>query len=829
MEFHNTPFLDFPFVNANLSNSMKFSQVIKMMGETKTSNGMVGCLDDFAMLVFAAASINFVIVSLIPHDVIADPQIDSETVETAPVEVISASPLLGSGIDADKVPNSTRVIRSKDLTTNGGPPSLSNALKDQMGSVNLNTTLGNPYQPDLTFRGFTASPVVGVPQGFAVYQNGVRVNEAFGDTVNWDLIPDFAIDSMNLTSTNPVFGFNALGGAAAIEMKTGFTFRGAQAEVSGGSFGRVTGIAQYGKNWDNWAFYFGASPSYETGWRENMPSRIDRTYTDAGYDNGHSSFHLGFTYADNSLGGTGPTPEALLAQDWRAGVDYPGSIANKVAMVSLRGNTELSKTQSLQGNLYYRNFHQDLTNGAPASVQPCMGNPSNFCSSSDNGTTYTVPLLDQNGNSVPVSAANSPAFPGIVALATTQTGSFGAALQTTSTAQLASHDNQWVLGGSIDQGNTTFNSSSQFGSFDSTRTVIPTNLFVTSAGSLSNVSLGSSNTYTGLYLTDTFDVTSALSLTASGRYNLGLIQLTDQLGGPLTGFHRYDRFNPAIGATYKITPSITAFADYAESNRIPTAAELSCADPTQSCSLASFFIADPDLQQVVAKTYETGLRGGFVTANKARIQWNANIFRTDNTNDIIEIASLTVGRGYFQNGGNTRRQGVETGISYQTDRWRAYTDYSYVDATFQSSLTLNSPFNPFADSNGHIQIVPGNALPSIPNQRLKVGADYWLTQKWSLGVNWTLVSSQFLQGDESNQNAPVPGYGVVGFHSQYMIKKWLQVFAWVDNVFDRHFSTFGTFINDSGVPPGNIGLTRTVSPAPPLGAFLGLRAQMDSL
>ncbi len=32
--------------------------------------------------------------------------------------------------------------------------------------------------------------MLGTPQGLAVYQNGVRINEVFGDTVNWDLIPE---------------------------------------------------------------------------------------------------------------------------------------------------------------------------------------------------------------------------------------------------------------------------------------------------------------------------------------------------------------------------------------------------------------------------------------------------------------------------------------------------------------------------------------------------------------------------------------------------------------------------------------------------------------
>ena len=76
-----------------------------------------------------------------------------------------------------------------------------------------------------------------------MYQDGVRVNEPFGDTVNWALIPESAIDTVYLMpGSNPLFGLNALGGAIAIQTKDGFTHPGTRAEVYGGSFGRV-GVA----------------------------------------------------------------------------------------------------------------------------------------------------------------------------------------------------------------------------------------------------------------------------------------------------------------------------------------------------------------------------------------------------------------------------------------------------------------------------------------------------------------------------------------------------------------------------------------------------------
>jgi hypothetical protein len=89
------------------------------------------------------------------------------------------------------------------------------ALIDQfVPSVFLSDTESNPFQEDLYYRGFDASPVLGTPQGLAIYQGATRINQHFGDTVLWDLVPSFAIHSIDVVpGSDPVFGLNALGGA----------------------------------------------------------------------------------------------------------------------------------------------------------------------------------------------------------------------------------------------------------------------------------------------------------------------------------------------------------------------------------------------------------------------------------------------------------------------------------------------------------------------------------------------------------------------------------------------------------------------------------------
>ena len=250
------------------------------------------------------------------------------------------------------------------------------------------------------------------------------------------------------------------------------------------------------------------------------------------------------------------------------------------------------------------------------------------------------------------------------------------------------------------------------------------------------------NNYYGLYVTDTLDITPRLSGTVSARFNSAQITLRDQIGTDLNGSHSYNRLNPAVGLTYKILPNLTVYAGYAETNRAPTPAELSCADPLAPCSLTNFFVGDPNLKQVVAHTFEAGLRGSQIFDDGSKLDWNLGLFRTNSDDDILFVSSETVGRAFFRNVGSTRRQGAEAGLRFRTGRLNAYANYAFTDATFQTALTLSSENNPFADENGNIQVRPGNRLPGVPRHLFKVGADYGITEKWVVGFSALVASGK---------------------------------------------------------------------------------------
>ncbi len=547
--------------------------------------------------------------SLLPSSALAQATPQATPNATLPqVEVIGSTPLLGSGVDRTKVPAQNQVFDSRDVTLQG-PPDYLNALQNQAQGVILDSAAGNPFQPNLFYHGFQAAPLQGTPQGLAVYLNGVRFNQAFGDTVNFDLIPNIAIDSMNLEGANPVFGLNALGGSLSVQLKNGFTYHGGEVDLYGGSFGQIAGAAQYGKQIGNTAVYAAASGLKENGWRDFQSSALKQFYGDVGWQSDRAEVHLNITLAQTSLEAPGTTPVEWLDVDRRAQFTGPSPIDNTYALISLNSNVQVNDTTSVQALAYYDYFLQRIGNGNVADFGAC-NTLTGFLCESGSDTLAT----DRNGNPIsdflngrPYSDWDSE---------TVNTNGYGASVQITDQRNILGHGNHFVAGASFDGSQTLFGATTGVGGLDpfSLNFIgpdgFPQGIIVDQAdGTDAPVRVGVSTAYYGLYLTDTFDITRRLSANLSGRFNAEQINLNDLLGTGLSGNHNYTHFNPGVGLTYRLNPAFSVYASYSESNRAPTPAELSCASPESPCSLANFFTGDPDLKQVVAHTIEAGVRG----------------------------------------------------------------------------------------------------------------------------------------------------------------------------------------------------------------------------
>jgi outer membrane receptor protein involved in Fe transport len=391
------------------------------------------------------------------------------------------------------------------------------------------------------------------------------------------------------------------------------------------------------------------------------------------------------------------------------------------------------------------------------------------------------------------------------------------------------HKGQLIAGAAYDGATTRFQAATYVGGLAPLdRVFTGPGVLIDEPGTNAPVSIAVATNNLGLYASNVLQLSSRLALTVSGRLNLAFIDLHDLNGGDIEGSHAYAHFNPAVGLTYKAAPWLTLYGSYAVANRVPTPAELSCASPQNACSLANFFVGDPDLKQVVSRTVEAGLRGAGKIADRTTLKYHLSLYRSDLDDDIAFINSVSQGRAYFANIGSTRRQGIDAEVELDAPRWSAFASYAYTDATYEASFVEGAGDNPAADGNGNITVNPGNHLPGIPSHQVKLGATYKIADRWSVGATAIGTSSQYLFGDEANLTAPLPGYVRLDFETRYYAAANVELFAWAHNVANASYATYGTFSPTTSVPlaqaPGATD-TRSYSVAAPFAVFAGVHVR----
>jgi len=738
----------------------------------------------------------------------------NETVVTAP------APLHGSRLPRDHVPLNVQTVTAEDVRASQSLD-LTEYLSDHAGSVTINGVQGNPLQPDLQYRGFLASPLVGAPQGLSVFLDGMRLNEAFGDTVNWDLIPTNAIRSLNLLpGSNPLFGLNTLGGAMSLETKTGFSDPGTRLHLSGGSFLRRQIDLESGGHGEKLAYFFAARYFGEAGWRDASPSRTAGAFFSGSYAAGPAFADLILAAADTRLVGNGPAPGQLLDVDRRAIFTSPDLTANRMFLALLRGERALGPRLRLSGSVFERLNRTRTTNGDQRDWSACTtpGQTAYLCTTDDAGAETVLRSAD--GAPVMFDGAADDA-----ATNTTRTmqQQFGATGQLSVDGPLVGRENHLLVGASLEQGRAAFRSQSGLATLGADRRA--TDLGVVDPNSLVAVDTVVDNV--GLYASDTFSLRAPLFLSLSARYNHTALSMDDRLGTALGGDHAFQRVNPSAGLAYQPWNAFGVYANYGESSRAPTPIELTCANPTDPCRLPNGFVGDPPLAQVVARTFEGGTRGR-LTAPGTRFDYAAAAFRTTNDDDILFISSgMVANSGYFKNVGQTRRQGVEAtlrghhrvGAGGARLDWSA--QYTYLDATFQSPFPAPSANHPEA-VDGQVAVRAGARLPSLPAHVGKASVMFTTRFGLSLGLSAIANSSQYYRGDEANLLPPLPGYLVVNLTTAYQVGAHLVVRARVNNLFASDHSTFGVLGDARDVLGPAYGDPRFRSPGAPLAGWLGL-------
>ncbi|HLI18032.1 MAG TPA: TonB-dependent receptor [Rhodanobacteraceae bacterium] len=756
------------------------------------------------------------------------------------IVVIGVTPLPGLGVPASQVPLNTQSAQADDIEQIHGQ-SLTDLLQSNFQGVNVTQSQGNPWQADLYFHGFTLSPLLGSPSGISVYLDGVRQNESFAETMNWESIPDFAIRNVTLIpSSNPLYGLNTLGGALVMTTKSGFTDPGAGAEVSGGSWERIQASAEVGTHGKRFGLYAGASSDYETGWRKYSSSRVQQVFVRGDWQpDTATDVALSYTGAHARLFGTQALP-VEWADTPRAAFTWPDSFVNNLSQFNLRGSRQLTPALSLQANAYLRisqsrtfdsntNDFEDYDPAADGPLGYAVDGPFDPGSV---GTYYYAGLAPRYDPHDPAATLNNVVASNV--LGNVHTRGYGTSMQIVVVGPVGRFHNQFTLGASLDAGTTRFDQFGQpaFFPYDAALRGDTIGLLPFALDPMTNAASGT-HSY-GVYFLDVLALTDRLHLTGGGRFNRTRLSVTDLSGDEpdIDGRDSFNRFNPSLGATWRFAPHTGAYLNYDEGVRAPTPIELECANPDAPCALPNDFTGDPPLKPVVAHTFSGGLRG---TLDGGHLRWNISPYYSRVDNDILTVFTGGSSRGYFANVPRTLRKGVDLGIGGQSGRLEWQANYGFIEATYGASFEERAVDNSSADG-GVIQVRKGDRLPGIPRRMFNLAAEYHFTPAWSFGGNLRAYSDQYAIGDENNQDihGPVPGYALLDLDLHWHPAARLTLFAQVQNVLDHRyfvsgklgdnvFDTSARLIDSTG--PGTP--TLFVAPGAPRGWFVGLRYGFD--
>jgi outer membrane receptor protein involved in Fe transport len=743
------------------------------------------------------------------------------------VTVIGVTPLIGSQVDRSRVAAPVQTANSRQIERSHALD-LTSYMNRHIGSVYINDIQNNSLQPDVNYRGYTASPLLGTPQGLSVYLDGMRLNQPFGDVVSWDLLPKEALAGMTLIpGSNPVFGSNTLGGALALQTKDGYSYPGYGAEVNYGSDNRRRVAASAASHTDNGLHWFATGNELrDDGWRDDSPTKALQFFGKFGWRSDATDVSITGSYADTDLTGNGLQDMQLLNQDYKSVYTKPDQTRNESYLVNLVAMHKLSDTIALSGNAHYRNIETRTLNGdinddslgeslyqPNADEQAALAEAgyTGFPTGGETQANTPFPFWRCVANALTNEEPNEKCN-GAINRTHTKQHDAGASLQLAFTAPLASRNNQLIVGVAGLKSNATFTQSSQFGYILPDRSIEG----VDGPGAFADGTQGSENAFdsrvdldgdtttSSVYFTDTVELSRIMQLTLSGRYDRTRVDNEDNITaagepGSLTAKHHFSHFNPAIGMTFNPSDALSGYLGYSQGSRAPSSIELGCADPENPCRLPNAMAGDPPLDQVVTRTMEVGARG--VLAK--HLAWNIGVFRADNRDDILFVADDTSGFGYFKNFGKTRRQGIELGASSQLGPLYVGANYTYLDATYRSSEELlgegNSSNAAGPGFEGTIDVEPGDRLPLTPRHILKAFAGWDVTEQVSLNLDVINIGSSYARGNENNEHeaeAPyylgsgeIGGYTVLNFGVEYRPLQALQLFAQVNNLLDREYYT----------------------------------------
>jgi len=640
----------------------------------------------------------------------------------------------------------------------GGAAGLGEALGRTARGAFLNDASGNPYQPDLSLHGFTASPVLGTPQGLAVALDGVRMNEPFGDAVYWDLFPTAAIDTVTVRSgAQTLAGLNALGGAVFVRTRRGSDATPLEIEAGLGSFGRRSLTVTDGGVTHGTDVYAALTVEDDEGWARHNASAVRQGFVKFGRRGDAIDTTLSLTLAEATLGANQAVPESTVAQA-ADGYTYPDATTDRLAAATLSLNDATSAHSRVTLTLDARRVRSDTYNS--------------------NVNLDFDPTLSAAG-------ANAPTSNVLGFLGEHHEGAGVEWVYADPTRRLV----HAVVGVSLDRGRSDYTSETQPAGFgpDTHSDAVP----------IPTVGLATSVASEALYGAVAARLTEAWTVEAGARAEQARETLADRLGTALNGSHAAARLSPAVALAWRSGP-LQGGVRYAEALRLPSPMEYACADPAAPCSLPNAFAADPALAPVRARSLEFTLAAA---ANGRTAE--VTVFRHELSDDLAWVAASGSGSsGYFANRGRTRREGVDVSAQFEAAFLRVSGSLTYLSATERSTLRWSSPYNSTA-VDGSILVRAGDRLVLSPRWlgKTRVEAD---VGRASIDLDVSAASSMLPRGDENGLDAHgvLPGSLRVDAGLRYRLGTATTLELRIANLLDRRDASFGVLGENVYTGPG---------------------------
>ena len=800
----------------------------------------------------------------------------AQNIET--ITVFGTTPVRAEGTSARDFPGVFQSATAEQLAASGGAD-VSSYLNRYFGGVHLHSAQGNPLQPDLYFRGYAASPLLGLPMGLTVYQNGVRLNEPLGDAVNWDLVPMNAIASLSLLGgANPLYGLNTLGGSVVVQMKDGFSHPRHSVEVEGGSYGRAIANIESGGNNGDWAYYVNAQRFEENGWRDLSPSWSENLYGSVDWRGDRGALGLNYHRARSDLTGNGLSPVGLLAIGRERIFSAPDITRNDTRTLALRGDYALADRVNLSANLHYRGNDTESFNGdgmeedeVDELIDDGFGGIDGLTRVLHGACRDAVedelgqPLGGDIEEDEFEEAVGESGCSAINNLSSRGQESRGGVVEIDAVAELFGVEHDLTAGAGFYRGASDFNSRVQFALFDPPTRSTTTSQAVTGGFAHGRTQIDTEVSRNYIYVGDRFSLGEDWSIMLSGLYHDSRIELRDLTGEQpqLNGEHDFGNFNWGVGAVRRVSDQVDLYGAYNESSRLPTPIELACSEElsrnpitgeVEECRLPNAFLADPPLDEVIARNLEIGVRG----ALSAGLNLSLGLFRASNENDIIWQTGQTRAHGLFKNIDHTRRLGLEASLAGAYERWRWNINYTYIKATFEDDFDVLSPNHPAnalrrggdddedgsGDSGGAEEdsddehgdddddgmfstrpVSAGAKLPGIPDHMFKAAVEHAFSDRFSAGLEFLAVAGSHLRGDESNELFKLDGYATVNARANYRGERF-EAFVLVENLLDGEYENFGLIGEE---PDEIIGLgdidedVRFLAPGAPLALWAGVK------